>query len=375
MARERSPLAAMPEGRRAVAAGQGRTVAMWPNPIAEWRRENYGSVLQPDVFFTLQIPVDVTGRRIALRRASTLSSLRGIADSSEAWRELDEGVARTFWRASLAEELAEIAAETLEAWNRSATFDAQRFANGAVAEVVALRSRLERDRAQTAATLARNERARARAALATALGIPLSELGILSRPAVDGIATAAVDTSWAAVSARRTDFVGARLAAEAAERRWRAESRGAFGDLQVVGGYKGTGGLATGVLGLLVPLPLFNRNDGPRLQSRGEHVLARAALLDLENRIRAEIDAASQAWSEITAADSAGISTMAQRADEIADIADAAYREGATSLLDLIEAQRARSETRAAAARWAVEVRLTLVALKRATGTPLLEER
>jgi outer membrane protein TolC len=67
------------------------------------------------------------------------------------------------------------------------------------------------------------------------------------------------------------------------------------------------------------------------------------------------------------------VSSLAARANEIAQIADASYREGATSLLELIEAQRARSESRAAAARWAVEVRLSLIELKRATGTPLVE--
>ena len=372
MARTRGPLAAAAAGRRLVTAGRGRTDAAWPNPTAEWRRENYDSPLQPDIFATLQVPVDLTGRRLALRQAGSLAGQRGVADSASAIRQLDVDVLRAFWRASLANELETIAEGEREARERTATFDAQRFREGAVAEVSAMRTQLEADRARIASAAAQADAARARADLARLLGTTMDSLGPLqavSTGALEGIAVP--DTSWTTVRAQRPDLAAARLAAAEGERRWRAEQRGLLGDLNVVGGYKGTGGYATGLLGVLVPLPLFNRNEGPRERTRGEYVIAHADLQDLELRARGEVRAAAQAWDVVVAAGRAGAATLSERATEVARIAEASYREGAISLVELIEAQRARSDARAAAARWAHDAHLARLELHRATGASL----
>ncbi len=69
----------------------------------------------------------------------------------------------------------------------------------------------------------------------------------------------------------------------------------------------------------------------------------------------------------------AGASGVDARAAEVAQIAEGAYREGAISLMELIEAQRARAESRAAALRWTVDVNLAQLELNRALGAPLLE--
>ena len=372
IARRQSPQLAMAAARLDLASGRGRTESAWPNPVAEWRRENLDSPLPPDIFATLQVPLDITGRRLALRQAGRAAVQRGRADSSATMRQLEVDVIRSFFRASLAQELASIATREREARERTAAFDAQRFREGAVAEVVAMRTRMEADRSRIALASAQGEAVRARAALAHALGIATAALGELSvvssesLPALDGL-----DTSWATVRALRPDLVSARHAAEEAERRWRGERRGMIGDLNLVGGYKGTGGFATGLLGVMVPLPMFSRNEGPRQRALGESGMARAELRDAENRARGEVNAAWLVWEAIRDAGRNGAATLDSRAGEIASIAEASYREGAISLIELIEAQRTRVETRAAAARWMADLQLAELELRRATGAPL----
>ena len=139
-----------------------------------------------------------------------------------------------------------------------------------------------------------------------------------------------------------------------------------------MGGYKGTGGFNTGLIGVLVPLPLFNRNEGPRERARGEELLARAAHLDATWRARGELAAAIGAWQDAREAGRDGATTLDTRSTEVADIAEASYREGATSLIELLEAQRARAETRATAARWAHDALLARLDLQRAAGLPYL---
>ena len=373
IARTQSPLVLLAAGRRDLSTGRGRTEAAWPNPSAEWRRENLDSPLPPDIFATLQVPLDVTGRRFALRQAGSAAAQRGRADSSATLRQLELDVIRAFLRASLADELSSIAASEQVARERTAVFDGQRFREGAVAEVVAMRTRLEADRARIALSAARGEAARARAELARAIGISTAAVGVLRTATHTPLLTIeGLDTTWSTVRARRADLASVRYAAEESERRWRAERRGVIGDLNVVGGYKGTGGYATGLFGVMVPLPLFNRNEGPRQRAFGESAIARAELLDAENRARGEIHAATLAWEAARDAGREGAATLDARAREVADIAESSYREGATSLVELIESQRARADARAAAARWMVDIFLAELELRRATGAPLL---
>ena len=371
MAQARGPLAGVATGLRDVAAGRARGDAAWPNPIAEWRRENLTSTIEPDIFATLQVPVDLTGRRQALGQAARVARARGKADSAAAARSLEIQVLRAYWRSALTHELSRIATAEREARARTAEFDSQRFREGAVAEVVAMRGALEADRARIAAATAASESRRAAADLARLLGMSVEDLpplAPLAPPPLDAIA----DTAWVAVAERRPELRAARLALQESERRSAAESRGRLGDVNVVGGYKGAGGFNTGLIGGLVPFPMFNRNEGPRERARGEWLLARAAQLDADARARGELATAIEAWEGVRGVGRDGASTLDTRATEVAQIAEALYREGATSLIELLEAQRARAETRATAARWAHDAHLARLDLLHATGLPFL---
>jgi outer membrane protein, heavy metal efflux system len=123
----------------------------------------------------------------------------------------------------------------------------------------------------------------------------------------------------------------------------------------------------------MVPLPLFSRNEGPRERAHGESLLATAEMRDAELRVRGEVVAAVQGLQALKEAMAAGTSGIDARAAEVAQIAEGAYREGAISLMELVEAQRARAESRAAALRWTIDLRLATLELNRALGAPLLE--
>ncbi len=256
-----------------------------------------------------------------------------------------------------------------------ATFDANRAREGAVAEVAAIRTQLETDRARIAEATARGESARASADLARLLGVPAESLPPLSRlEPVRALGDAPDESAVLAQAlAQRTDLASLRYAAREASHRASAERRGVIPDLQLVSGYKQTSGYSTGVLGVIVPLPLFSRNDGARQRTAGEWQLADAALRDAELRVRGEVRAALQALDAMRQALTGGTTGLDARAAEVAQIAEGAYREGAISLMELVEAQRARAETRAAALRWTVDLHLAMLDLNRATGAPLLE--
>jgi outer membrane protein, heavy metal efflux system len=377
LARTRHPLLAAASGRRTAAAGRARQDAAWANPVVEWREENLGSPLQHDVFATVTVPVDLTGRRLARRAAGAALVRRAEADSVAVAREVEAGAARAFWRAALASSLVTVAQEQREAMHALADFDADRLRHGAVAEAVAIRTRLEAHRARVAESGARTEWEGARAALARALGVPPDSLPPLSALPVARAATFGapppLDSAVALAVARRPELAAMRAAADAARQRVGAERRGVLADASLVAGTKRTGGYDTRVVGAALPLPLFDRNGGARQAAAGELLAIEAELRDLENRVRAEVAATVNGYVAVLAAGPDVSASLAAGASEVATIAQAAYREGGASLLEVLEARRTRAEVHATALRWAVTALEARLDLNRATGAPPLE--
>lgn len=357
-----------------MAEGRARTDGAFLNPTFEWRRENLNSALQPDIFGTLQLPLDLTGRRFALHSAVSAASARGRSDSVASVRQLEHDAARAYLRAALSQELLAVAQEERQARATLAAFDAGRFREGAVAEVVPMRTRLESDRARMVEATARGEHDRARGDLARVLALPVDSLPPLTALALGESLPIVPDAEVAIKRAltSRADLTSLRHAAEENAHRLTGERRGVITDLQLVAGYKQTSGANTGVLGVIVPLPTFSRNEGMRERAAGEATIASAELRDAELRVRGEVTSALRAYTAIRDAMNDGASGIDARAAEIARIAEASYREGAISLVEVIEAQRARAESRAAAARWVVEVRLAILDINRAIGAPIL---
>lgn len=370
-ARSTGPLRQFAQAREQVAVGQVREQTQWANPSLEWRRENLGSPLQPDIFATLYLPWDVSGRRLALRQAASAGKVRAAGDAAAELREAELQVARAWLRAAVAEGVLAVASEQYEALREIARVDAERLREGLVSEAVGLRTSLEADRARVALVAARNEAATARADLARLLGLaegaPLA-LAPLTTPGLP----AAPDTAVAVTGAlaRRPDVQAREAAVREAQRRLAAEQRGVFGEMQLQGGTKETGGFMTGQVGLAMPMPFFNRNSGARQRATGMLTEARIQRDDLRRVVRAGVVNALAHYRGVreSAADAA---TFASRGREIARIARLSYREGNATLTELLDAERAASDAIQQQLRWAADAWLVRLDLERTLGARL----
>jgi cobalt-zinc-cadmium efflux system outer membrane protein len=374
LASARGPLRTAGLARRALVRGAARVDAQYPNPTFEWRRENDGTPLLPDVFATIAVPIDLTGRRLGLSSSIRAADRRAAAESLAVTRDAGYAVAKAWWRAALTTALADLSTDQSTALAGIARFDSTRFAQGAVPEVAALRTRLEASRARVTAAQAAADAARARNELARLVGVPEDSLGHVASPVLDRVPTLVLPPEDSVVAAveRRPDVLATRYALEQAERRASAESRGILGgDIQLVGGAKRTAGFDGAVLSAIVPLPLFNRNGGARERSYGELLAARLDARDVAVRAVAEARAARQAVRDLLAAIPDGGAAIARAGADVATITDAAYREGAASLLELLEAQRARADAIATALRWRHDLAVAQLELDRALGRPV----
>jgi outer membrane protein, heavy metal efflux system len=359
-------------GRAAVAAA--RQEAAFSNPVLELRRENLGSPIPRDEFTTIIQPLDLTGRRFALRAGARDLERRTLADSASVMRDVEANAARAFWRASLARALVAIAQEHRADAERLARFETERAREGAVAEASAMRARMEADRARIAESSAAAALTQAIADLSRATGVPADSLPPVSAlvariPAIEPAPS--VDAAVERALASRSELTALRAADAAAGHRYSAEQRAVFPDVVVQAGAKQTAGYSTRVLGVAVPLPLFNQNRAARDRATAELQLVRTELRAAEQSIRTSVAAMIETYDALRAAQPGDSTTV--RAIEVAAIADAAYVAGGSSLLELIDARRARAETLAAVLRWVADLRVVQTDLARALGASPLD--
>jgi cobalt-zinc-cadmium efflux system outer membrane protein len=371
MARTSGPLRKIADARELAGTGRVAEAGQWPNPNLEWRRENLGSALQPDIFATAYIPLDLTGRRLALRQATGAGRQRVQADAVAERREAELEVARAWLRAAASDGAFMVATRQLEALEEIARVDATRLREGLVSEAVGLRTQLEADRARVAVVTASGDAARARAQLARVLGVrpdALPALAALDAP----VMPAAPDSGTVkTVALRARPEVQAREAAlREAQRRFTAERRGLVGDMQLQGGTKQTSGFMTGQIGFAMPFPLFNRNDAARQRARGEYAEAQTLRDDMLNQIEGSVGAAWRAYVASRGAAQAA-STFDARGREIARIARVAYREGHVTLTELLDAERAATDAMNTQLRWAADAWLSRLEFERALGARL----
>ncbi len=372
-----SPVLRAAGGRARSAVGAARQEAAFFNPIAEYRRENIGAPLPADVFGTVTLGADAYGRRYALRGLVGSVGARAAADSAAAGRAVVFDVARAYWRAALAVGLLDVAATQQRAVDSLVAIQTRRAREGAIAEGAALRTRLEADRARLATASARADAERGRAELARALALPVDSVPWPTDELDVGAGVTTSDpaleqASLVALAVRtRPEVVGARARLDEAERRARAERLGALPGVGATAGYKRTGGYNSGVAGVFVSLPVFDRNEGARARAEGDRVAAANDLRAQEAQVSADVVGAVRAYEALVRDGPSATrvaATLDARGRDVAAVTAVAYQEGAATLLELLDAVRARGDVRAAALRWAADLRLARVELDRSTG-------
>lgn len=133
------------------------------------------------------------------------------------------------------------------------------------------------------------------------------------------------------------------LRAESVFKLERARSKG---EIEPYAGYRRVGVDNTVLAGVNIPLPFGNRNQVAISQAEADQKIAATVLLQTKNRTSAEIQTAFLGFE--TAREQVKVFDRAilKQADELLEVALLSYREGATELINLLEAQRTRTDLR-----------------------------
>jgi len=364
-ARVSSPLrdsaAALADGARLAATFAGRPL----NPTTDVRIENLtprtNPIVDRDIFAVVTQPIELGGKR-TLRK-----------DLAETDRDVAALVLRSIER--------QLALDTVHAYMRAvrardalATLSSQQ--EGLTTLVATMRRRVEEGfsaesdllRFQTEAARLAVERTRTSVELARAL----QELGTLTG------ATAPVDAEQlispepvgvptldeAAIAdavKQRADVQLAALRLQRATAAANLEHQRRIPDPAVSAGYKRTQGHDTAVAGVVIAVPLFERNAQAAAVTRAA---ARAAEADHETaRLRAIAEAHSTlaAARALTAAAAGVQRDLLAPAEGVRNAAQAMFREGATDVLKLVDAERVYADVRRDALSLAVDAYIAAI--------------
>jgi cobalt-zinc-cadmium efflux system outer membrane protein len=94
-----------------------------------------------------------------------------------------------------------------------------------------------------------------------------------------------------------------------------------------------------------MPLPVFNRNQGEIERAHQERRQVELRIAALRASITADIDTAYDEYATARSLLESIEGTMLQQARDVREITDYSYRRGDSSLLELLDAQRAFNET------------------------------
>ena len=297
---------------------------------------------------TLGFPIELGGKRAARLTAAERGRELAQAELSNVRAQLRADVVRAFFGVLVAQERVALTASAADLAARGADAIGKRVVAGKASPVDESRARVDQANAQLEAAEAAGELQSARQALAVLWGDPVPQFG-----AVQGDIESMPTRAPAPELARELDASPGLLTRriEADRRRALADVERSKGvpDLTVSVGAKRDNelGRTQAVVGVSIPLPLFDRNQGAthealRLAEKAsdDHQAARI-------RVSNELQQASNQLAVAGTSAQTLKSTVLPAAQHAYDAATRGYEAGKFGFLDVIDAQRALLQARA----------------------------
>jgi cobalt-zinc-cadmium efflux system outer membrane protein len=281
---------------------------------------------------------------------------------------------RTYYESVLAGVLLGIEQENRDNFEGLVKFNTVRFEEGFIAEGDLLKVRLERTKFDFAVANAELSLRRAKIRLLESIGERDFERAVrvdisnrLQVPAVELNLMQLKETALV----NRPEIKVAEAEVALVQSTIKLERSRAKGEITPYAGYKRVGVDNTLLAGVTVPLPIGNRNQSGIARAEAEQKVSETNVSLVRNRTLAEVESAYRAYETAREQVRAYEAGLLKQADESREIQLAAYQEGATELITLIEAQKTRTEVRANYYRAIFDYYSSIFQLELATGTDI----
>jgi cobalt-zinc-cadmium efflux system outer membrane protein len=326
-----------------------------------------------EVGATYSQPIERRDKRRHRREVADATVAVAEAELAETLGQRLLDVKRAFYETLLARHAVEHALENRRAFESLVSVTEARFKEGAVAEGEVLKVRLERARFDTVIAQAQLALRQAGIKLLDLLGeTDFSGAGGVTGDLV--LPTAGVPDLEALKGSalqQRPSVRAAEHTVRLAERKLALERARSTADVSPFVGLRRVGENSTVLLGIAIPLPILDRNEGGIARAVAEEKVARAELTLRRNHVLAEVESAYQAWQSARERMTTFESVLLRQADDAQAIALRAYQEGAIELLGYLEAQRTRAEIRHQYLQSVLDARTGLLVLEQAVAREL----
>lgn len=360
LARQHSPRVQTAEQQIRAAHGDLTTARTYPNPVLAGSTGNFalghtnphGLDASDTVVGQVGISEEIIlpGKRRAQREAAESGVAQAEAERSDTLRDVATSVRQQFATAQIATEAVRVARENLARYRDTVRVNAQRATAGAIAPAEADRIALEEAGFEKLVADAEGDRRTALATLAELLGLEPGEVETRGPIALPSLSTN-VDALTTQALEQRADLRASEHAADAADANLRLAHANAIPNPTVGVQYthsefQVSGDLADSMgVSLSLPLPILDRNQGGIERSAAEAQMAHSAVDTLKRTIPREIATAAAAYTAARDRVQHFERDYLQQAGRARAAAEASYREGAISLLELLEAERAARQT------------------------------
>ncbi|PYS05010.1 MAG: hypothetical protein DMG12_08800 [Acidobacteria bacterium] len=312
--------------------------------------------------------IELGGKRKLREQVAAVTISAGEARVANAMRKGIAEVKRLYFQAVLARRDIEVAIENRQMFQQLVQFNLARFQEGAIPEADLIKVRLERIKFDSALKQAELRERQAMIQLAENL-----EDDAIAKQVVAGevdlrILNPDLDTLLETALRERPDVQAAQREVEAAKEKIALEEARARADISPFVGYKRLANDNTVMFGVNLPLKVRDRNQAGIARAQADQKAAGALREVAKSHTTAEVKAAYEAFQTAREQVQTFRDELLNQADESRSIALAAYEEGATPLLSLLEAQRTRAEVRQQYVRTLFDYQISLSELELAVG-------
>jgi outer membrane protein, heavy metal efflux system len=327
--------------------GALRQAGARPNPTLNALVEDTRSASRATTA-TLDLPIELGGKRTARLSAGERARALAAAELRGAQAQLRASVVQAFFGVLVAQERARLGAESAALAGRGAEVVARRVAAGKVSPVDETRANVDLANAALEAAEAESELRSARHALAALWGDAQPGFGSATG-AIDALPTRPPATALAADIDAAPSIVTSQLETERRRALIEVERSKRLPDLTLSVGAKrdNDNGRTQAVIGLSVPLPLFDRNQGATLEAArradkagDEHQLARI-------RLMTELQQSSGQLALANASAQTLQTRVLPAATHAFEAAVKGFEAGKFAFADVLDAQRALLQARA----------------------------
>lgn len=348
-----------------------------PNPGITVTAENlrvsgptpFGSLYEIGATYTETI--ELGSKRSLREKAANATVFAAEAQFEDTMRRGLAEIKRLYYEVLLARSVLEVAAESRQTFDQLLQFNVTRFQEGAIPELDLIKVRLERVKFDSGVRQAELGLRQATIRLFEKLGSAISTGQQVSGELSFRPISLDLNSIRQFAVAERTDVLAAMAESTAANERLALERGRSKTDLSPFAGYKRVGNDNTVLVGVNIPLKVRDGNEAEIARAAADIKSAEIRLQLVRNHALAEVESAYAALQASRELLETFQNDLLRQADEARSISLAAYEEGGSELLPVLDAQRTRAEVRNQYFKTLFDYQASIVALELAAGREL----